>query len=108
MPTKKFSNQSTEQILSHLETYLQGDLKYTLKIDLFANYFEISSSTKSKRKSAKRDRVRNEAKKLSQRKRRLALSAKRRDKPKLKHVRNGRQIKLGGRIGMQSPKARDE
>ena len=103
MPTKKFSNQNTKQILAHLETYLQEDIEYNLKIDLLANYFEISSSAKSKRKSAKRDRVRSEAEKLSQRKRRLALSAKRRDKPKLKHVRNGRQIKLKGRTGMQSP-----
>ncbi|MBN2517648.1 MAG: hypothetical protein JXB14_02280 [Candidatus Altiarchaeota archaeon] len=105
MATKKFSNQSFEQVISHLRTHLPQDRSYNLKIDPFTYYAGINASTGSKKDSAKREKIRNEAQRLSQRKRRLALSAKRRDKPKLKHVRNGREIKLKGRIGMQSPRS---
>jgi hypothetical protein len=100
--TKKFSNQTASQVISHLRTFLGADEsdKFNVKIDTFANVAEVKKARPRKKgKSRKKKRIREEMKNAPKKKRRKMLSAKRREKPKLKHVRNGRMISLKGYSG---------
>jgi hypothetical protein len=99
MAIKRFSNQSGEQVIAHLKSYLETD-SFTVKIDTFAKNAEIRrAKTGKKGPSKKKERIREEMKSVRPRERRKKLSAKRREKPKLKHVRNGRMISLKGYTG---------
>ncbi len=99
MATKSFSNQTGEQLLSHLEAFLESK-RFDIRIDTFAGVAEVKKSRPRKKgPSKKRKRLRKEMKDMRPRKRKKVLSAKRREKPKLKHVRNGRTISLKGYSG---------
>ncbi|MBN2518114.1 MAG: hypothetical protein JXB14_04670 [Candidatus Altiarchaeota archaeon] len=100
MSTKKFSNQSLEQVIGHLGSNLAPGIKYDVRLDTFANHVEIDPAVRTGgHGSMKRDRIRDAAGSMKPRRRKLAMSAKRREKPKLKHVRNGRMITLKGYTG---------
>lgn len=96
MVTKRFSNQTAEQVASHLKASLDSE-RFNIKIDTFAGIAEIRKSSSGKKgHSKKREKIRGQMADMTQKKRRKVLSAKRREKPKLKHVRNGRMITLKG------------
>jgi hypothetical protein len=96
MASKKFKNQSLEQVLAHLKSSMQEDLSFNLEVDTIANIARIEVSRFGKRGSKKKEHVKKSAETLRPRKRKLASAAKRREKPKLKHVRNGRTVTLTG------------
>ena len=102
MSQKIFSNQSADQVISHLKRYLEAEESdnFNLKVDTFAKVVEVRKARQgSKGESKKRDKIREEMKGASSAKRKKMLSAKRREKPKLKHVRNGRMVNLRGYTG---------
>jgi hypothetical protein len=102
MAIKNFSKQTPEQLISHLKSYL-GDEDcdlFNLKIDTFANIAEVKKAKPGKKgASRKKEKIKEEMKEASSSRRKKMLSAKRREKPKLKHVRNGRMISLRGYSG---------
>jgi len=99
MSQKNFSNQTGEQVAAHLQRYLGSD-KFNVKIDTFAGIAEVRKSLpREKGDSKKKARIREQMSGMQPKKRRKVLSAKRREKPKLKHVRNGRMISLKGYTG---------
>lgn len=99
MGLRKYGNQTPEQVISHLKSCLETD-SFNVKIDTFAKVAEISRARKGKKvDSKKKSRLRAEMSGMQPKKRRKVLSAKRREKPKLKHVRNGRMISLKGYTG---------
>lgn len=102
MATKNFSKQSAEQVIAHLKSYLEAgeDDKFNLKIDTFAKVAEIRKARPGKKgESKKKDKIRAQMSEMQPKKRKKVLSNKRREKPKLKHVRNGRMITLKGYTG---------
>ena len=102
MTTKNFNKQTAEQVIAHLKSYLEADEddKFNLKIDSFAKVAEVTKARPgSKGESAKKDKIRGEMVGVISSKRKKMLSAKRREKPKLKTVRNGRMISLKGYAG---------
>jgi len=97
--TKNFSKQTPEQIISHLKSYLDaGDEDtFNLKIDTFAGVAEVRKARPGKKgDSRKKDKIRAGMSEMAPSRRKKVLSAKRREKPKLKHVRNGRMVNLKG------------
>ncbi len=101
MAAKSFSNQTGKQLLSHLEKFLDSE-RFDIKIDTFAGVAEVRKSLPRKKgPSKKKKRLRKEMQDMRPRKRKKVLSAKRREKPKLKHVRNGRMISLKGYTGFE-------
>jgi hypothetical protein len=101
MATTKFSNQTAEQVMSHLQKYL-GSEKFNLSIDTFAKVAEIRVARQGEKgESKKKDRIRGQMEQMQPKKRKQVMSAKRREKPKLKTVRNGRMITLKGYTGFQ-------
>ncbi len=99
MAIKSFSNQTGEQVVAHLQKYL-GSERFNLKIDTFAGVAEIRKSrSRGKGNSKKKARIREQMSGMRPKRRKKVLSAKRREKPKLKHVRNGRMITLKGYTG---------
>lgn len=99
MGTKRFGNQDAEQLVAHLKKYLDCD-SFNIEIDTFAKVAEIKRATGGKKgDSKKKDKIRDQMSEMRPKKRKSVLSAKRREKPKLKHVRNGRMITLKGYSG---------
>lgn len=103
MAIKSFGNQTAEQVASHLKAGL-GDCSFNLRIDTFSGVAQVTRSAESSGHSHKIEKLRNQLQNMQPKKRRQALSAKRREKPKLKHVRNGRAITLKGYTGFFIPK----
>jgi hypothetical protein len=100
MSTRKYGNQSLEQVIGHLGSNLAAGVRYNLRIDTFTNHADIEPAVHIRgNESKKGQRIRESSASMSPRRRKLALSAKRREKPKLKHVRNGRMITLKGYKG---------
>jgi hypothetical protein len=98
MRGKRFSNQSQEQIISHLNRFLNEDTEYNLSMDPLGIKFVITESTKVNRKpSEKRKQIREEHKNMSKRHRKL-FSTKKRTRPKIRSVKKGRTVELKGRI----------
>jgi hypothetical protein len=101
MKSKKFSNQSVEQILKHLENFLDHSVNYDLSIDPLGVNFSIKESTRRRRskrkKSEKRKRLREEQKGMTKRQKRL-IATKKRTRPKIRSVKKGRAVILKGRI----------
>lgn len=99
MAKKRFSNQSGEQVAAHLKSCLDSD-RFNLEIDTFAGVAEVRKARAGKKgESRKKRRIREQMPDMKPKKRKKVLSAKRREKPKLKHVRNGRMITLKGYTG---------
>jgi hypothetical protein len=100
--TKNFSKQTAEQVISHIKSYLEADGEdtFNLKIDTFAGVAEVRKARPGKKgDSKKKDRIRSGMSELAPSRRKKVLSAKTREKPKLKHVRNGRMVNLKGYTG---------
>ena len=98
MSLKRFSNQSAEQVAAHLKSFL-GDC-LNVEIDAFVGRADVRRSVGGEKGySKKTERLRQRVQDMSQSERKQAMSAKRREKPKLKHVRNGRMITLKGYTG---------
>jgi len=98
MAFKRFSNQNSEQVAAHLRSFLGADY-FNLEIDTFAGRAEVRKCVGGQGHSNKMERMRARMQGMSPKQRRAAMSAKRREKPKLKHVRNGRTITLRGYTG---------
>jgi len=96
MAVKRFSNQDLDQVIAHMRSFLQEDLSYDIRIDPLAGHCEINTSRGGKKGSNKKSKLKELSRSMRPRKRKLVSAAKRREKPKLKHVRNGREIKLTG------------
>jgi len=98
MRLKRFSNQSHEQIISHLYYFLNENTEYNLSIDPLGIRFIITESTKKKRKpSEKRKLIREEQKNMSKRQKKLS-GTKKRTRPKIRSVKKGRTVALKGRV----------
>lgn len=97
MAFKRFGNQNAEQVAAHLRSFL-GDC-FNVEIDTFAGRAEVKKAIGGQGHSAKKERLRARMHDMSPSQRKAAMSAKRREKPKLKHVRNGRAITLKGYTG---------
>ena len=99
MSQKNFSNQTGEQVAAHLQKYLDSK-KFDVRIDTFAGIAEVKRARLGRKgDSKKKKRLREQMSGMQPKKRKKVLSAKRREKPKLKHVRNGRMISLKGYTG---------
>jgi hypothetical protein len=102
MSKKHFSNQTAEQVIAHLKSSLGAgeESLFNITIDGFAKVAEVRKAVSGpKVDSKKREKIRGEMQSAPQSKRKKMLSAKRREKPKLKHVRNGRMVSLKGYSG---------
>ncbi|RLI89156.1 MAG: hypothetical protein DRO62_02230 [Candidatus Altiarchaeales archaeon] len=98
MRGKRFSNQSQEQIISHLYHFLNENTRYNLSIDPLGIRFVITESTKKKKKpSEKRKLILGEQRNMSKRQRRLS-NTKKRVRPKIRTVKKGRTVPLKGRV----------
>jgi len=97
MSFKRFSNQTSEQVAAHLSSFLGGG-NFDIEIDSFEEVARISKSSGHGR-SHKIEKLQKSFGGMKPHQRRKAMSAKRREKPKLKHVRNGRAITLKGYVG---------
>jgi len=98
MSTKRFSNQSAEQVAAHLRSFM-GDC-FDVNIDTFAGLAVVKKCVSGEKGfSKKTERLKQRMQSMSPSERKQAMSAKRREKPKLKHVRNGREITLKGYTG---------
>lgn len=96
MRGKSFRNQGSEEIIKHLAHFLDSDTKYNLFIDPLEVYFSIVKSHEpSKKRSAKRVKIRQGQKSLSkgQRKR---ISTKKTTRPKIRTVKKYRTVPLKG------------
>ncbi len=97
MKGKRFSNQSQEQIISHLYHFLNEHTEYNLSIDPLVIRFIITESTKKKKKlSEKRKLIREEQKNMTKRQKKLS-NTKKRIRPKIRTVKKGRTVALKGR-----------
>ncbi len=104
MSVKRFGNQTVEQIAAHLASSL-GPGPYNIEIDTLSETAAVKRSSGGGGESRKMDRLKGQASGMSPKRRKHAMSAKRREKPKLKHVRNGRTITLKGYYGFFGPKS---
>jgi hypothetical protein len=95
MASKRVSNQTAEQVAAHLKSALGGD-SFDVEMDSFTGVARVTKSSGGQGHSSKLERMKNNMSGMSPKQRRTAMSAKRREKPKLKHVRNGRAITLKG------------
>lgn len=97
---KKFSNQTPEQVISHLCHLLGYDTKYDLSVDPFGVYFVIRECSRQSRGSKKqgsdkRDRIRGEHSSMKPRQIKLS-NTKKRINPKIRSVKKGRTVPLKG------------
>ena len=93
---KRFRNQSKEQTLKHLSHLMKESTHYNISVDPLRIYFELrESSRRPKPKSEKLERLREETKHLSRKKRRL-VGTKKRIRPKIRSVKKGRTVNLKG------------
>jgi hypothetical protein len=100
MSFKRFSNQTPEQVAAHLRSCL-GEGNLNVDIDCFAGVATVRKAIGGQKGfSKKREKLKQRMGDMSQSERKQAMSAKRREKPKLKHVRNGRMITLKGYTGV--------
>jgi len=100
--SKRFSNQTPEQILKHLKHFLDESVTYDLYIDtLNVNFFIRESIKKRKRGkiSEKKKKLKElqKNKNLSKRQRKL-IATKKRTRPKIRSVKKGRTVILKGRV----------
>jgi hypothetical protein len=98
MSSKRFSSQTAEQVAAHLRSFFGGD-SFDLEIDSFSGMAKVTRSGPAPGRSHKIESMRSRMQGMSPKQRKAAMSAKRREKPKLKHVRNGRAITLKGYTG---------
>jgi hypothetical protein len=98
MAFKRFGNQTSEQVAAHLRSFLDTDC-FNLEVDTFTGRAEVRKCVGGQGHSDKKERLRARMQGMSPSQRKAAMSAKRREKPKLKHVRNGRAITLKGYTG---------
>ncbi len=97
MGDKRFSNQTSQQILSHISKLLSEDAAYNLQVDPLSLRFLITESTRPKKKlSEKREQIKAEYKNKSKRMRKLSGTRKRTN-PKIRTVKKGRTVALKGR-----------
>jgi hypothetical protein len=94
---KRFSSQTAEQVAAHLRSFFGGD-SFDLEIDTFSGLAKVTKSS-THGHSDKMEKMRSRMEGMTPKQRKAAMSAKRREKPKLKHVRNGRAITLKGYTG---------
>ncbi len=93
---KRFSNQSKDQVIKHLEKILDDAKSYDLKADPLLAFFEIKESQRqSKVMSEKHKKLRKEYADSSKKNRRLA-GTRRRTSPKIRTSKKGRTVPLKG------------
>ena len=94
MPEKRFSNQTPEQIISHLTFFLRNNMNYNLYIDPLGIYYEI----KEARGGVKQDmQLPANWNQMSQKECRDYRHKKRRGHAKIRSVKKGRTVSLKGR-----------
>jgi hypothetical protein len=94
--SKRFGNQSPEEILRHLTNLLHRDKVYTLCVDPMGIYFEIRESQRQLHDTSEKEmRIRQQTQHLPQRLRRLT-STRKRINPKIRTVKKGRTVNLKG------------
>jgi hypothetical protein len=84
-------------VTAHLRSFFGGD-SFDLEIDTFSGMAKVTKSS-THGHSHKIESMRSRMQGMTPKQRKAAMSAKRREKPKLKHVRNGRAITLKGYTG---------
>jgi len=97
MQKRRFSNQSLEQIIGHLNHFLSEKGKYNLTIDFSKMQFVITRARCRKIISKKRRDIREATKNMTKRQRRLSGTRKR-TRPKIRSVKKGRTVELKGRV----------
>jgi len=95
MPPKKFSNQTSEQIISHLSHFLRSNSMYNLYIDPLGVYYSINEARGGQRKQEVQ--LPKDWSQMSDRERREYRNKKRRINPKIRSVKKGRTVSLKGR-----------
>jgi len=96
MGSKRFGNQTREQILKHLENLLSPQPYYNLWVDPLGICFEIRESAKQGGKtSRKREQFNSQFANLSKGKLRR-LASKKHTRPKIRSVKKGRTVQLKG------------
>lgn len=96
MSRKFFGNQDCEQIIGHLRNFLRRGVRYNLSIDGLGVHFEINEAIQHERRMTNREQFKNELSGMSNKERREFNLKRRRIKPKLRSVKKGRTISLGG------------
>ncbi len=98
MKSKRFSNQTAEQILKHLHTLLDDKQKYTLTADPLGIHFTVTESRKIRKKlSGKKINLKKEQEFMSKKQRRKS-NTKKRTRPKIRTVKKGRTVNLKGQV----------
>ena len=99
MSKKQFSNQTPEQIISHLSHFMDNNLKYNLFIDPLGIRLVIKESTRKNGNtpSKKRAQIKKEQENMSKRQKRIS-NTKKRTRPKIRTVKKGRTVELKGRV----------
>jgi len=95
MPEKRFSNQTPEQIISHLSHFLRYNTSYNLFIDPLGIYYEIKESQGNVRKQE--IQLPKDWHQMSRKQRRDYRNKKRRVMPKIRNAKKGRTVNLKGR-----------
>ena len=94
MPPKRFSNQTPEQIVSHLTHFLKNNLMYNLYIDPLGVYYRIDEARGGQKE---RFELPGNWHQMSNREKREFRQKKRRIMPKIRNVKKGRTVNLKGR-----------
>jgi len=95
MPPKRFSNQTPEQIISHLSHFLRNNTLYSLYIDPLGVYFSINECHGGPRRQEVS--LPKDWHQMSDKERRDYRNKKRRNNPKIRNVKKGRTVSLKGR-----------
>jgi len=98
MSSKRFGNQTAEQVVKHLSNLLDKNIRYNLYADPLGVYFRVTESTNSvKHISPKRRRILAEQQNMRPREV-IVSNTKKRINPKIRSVKKGRTVVLKGRV----------
>jgi len=97
MHGKRFGNQTTEQIVKHLQTLLDPEVRYPLSVDPLGIHYTIMESTDGIKNSGK-IQMRREATEGMSKGMKKHMSTWKMKRPKIRSVKKGRTVNLKGQI----------